>query len=247
MKKVLLKLFIAVFVIPVSVAGVLHFLNQQGFFNLQTIEVVVVNGDAQKKFVEPLKLNLEQNLKIFANISLWSLELNEVAKVLAKEKWIERHQVSRRWPATMRVEVQAFEVQLLFLAKDGSMLPVVEDGSYLPATLAQTAPDVAILHGQIFEKNPEMRKKAVSILKQIPLEGKFSAKSIAEVQYDNKEGFWATLVQSGIKVKMGEDHINLKSQRVAQVLEYLERRQLEARVIDADLSKKVLVRLRKGP
>jgi cell division protein FtsQ len=39
----------------------------------------------------------------------------------------------------------------------------------------------------------------------------------------------------------------LKAARVAQVIEYMETRQLEARVIDANLSKKVLVRLRKDP
>ena len=41
--------------------------------------------------------------------------------------------------------------------------------------------------------------------------------------------------------------IPIKAQRVSQVLEYMETRQLEARVIDANLSKKVLVRLRKDP
>lgn len=247
MKKVLFKLFIALFVIPVSVAGVLHFLNTQGFFNLQNIEVVVVNEDLQKKFVTPLKLNLEQSLKPIIGTSLWSLDLQKVAGELAKEKWIERHQITRRWPATMRVEVQAHEVQFLFLSKDGSMHPIVKDGSYLPIVTAQTAPNVAILHGQVFEKNSEMRKKAVQVLNKIPNDGKFSSKTIAEIQYDSKDGFWATLVQSGIKVKMGEDRIDLKSKRVSQVLEYLEHRQLEVRVIDADLSKKVLVRLRKGP
>lgn len=247
MKKLLLKLFIAVFVIPVSVAGVLYFLNKQGFFNLQHIEVVVLNEDQQRKFSEPLKLELEKNLQSFQGTSLWALDLNKVAAQLGEEKWIERHQITRRWPATMRVEVKAHQVQFLLLSKDGKIHPVVEDGSYLAPVLPQAAPDVAILSGQAFEKNHELRQRAVHLLGRIPSEGKFSAKSIAELQYDSKEGFWATLLQSGIKVKMGEEKFELKSQRVSQVLEYLERRQLEARVIDADLSKKVLVRLRKGP
>jgi cell division protein FtsQ len=39
----------------------------------------------------------------------------------------------------------------------------------------------------------------------------------------------------------------LKADRVGQVLDYLEKHELDARVIDANLTKKVLVRLRKRP
>ncbi len=56
-----------------------------------------------------------------------------------------------------------------------------------------------------------------------------------------------TMIKTGIQVKMGEDQVSLKSARVAQVVDYLETRQFDARVIDANLSKKVLVRLRKDP
>ena len=43
--------------------------------------------------------------------------------------------------------------------------------------------------------------------------------------------------------KYGEDQFEIKSSRVSQVIDYLENRDLKARVIDANLSKKVLVRL----
>jgi cell division protein FtsQ len=106
---------------------------------------------------------------------------------------------------------------------------------------------VALLDGEQFEKNIEMRKKAIRLMSEVPADGKFSKRNISELRYDPKEGFWATLIQSGIRVKIGEENIPLKSARVAQVIEYMETRQLEARVIDANLSKKVLVRLRKDP
>jgi cell division protein FtsQ len=56
-----------------------------------------------------------------------------------------------------------------------------------------------------------------------------------------------TLIKTGVRVKMGEDQMALKAARVSQVVDYLETRQFDARVIDANLSKKVLVRLRKDP
>lgn len=85
------------------------------------------------------------------------------------------------------------------------------------------------------------------MIDEIPTEGKFSQKRISEIRHDSKDGFWMTMMKTGLRVKMGEDNFALKASRVGQVIEYMENRQLEARVIDANLSKKVLVRLRKDP
>ncbi len=54
-----------------------------------------------------------------------------------------------------------------------------------------------------------------------------------------------TLIRTGVRVKIGEDQVALKAARVSQVVDYLDAKQFDARVIDANLSKKVLVRLRK--
>jgi hypothetical protein len=56
-----------------------------------------------------------------------------------------------------------------------------------------------------------------------------------------------TLIQPAVQVVLGEDSLNTKVERVAQVLNYLSAEQIKGRVIDASFSKKVLVRLRKGP
>jgi cell division protein FtsQ len=55
------------------------------------------------------------------------------------------------------------------------------------------------------------------------------------------------VAKSNIKIKLGEDQFAVKSARVSQVMDYLEKRDLKARVIDANLSKKVLVRLQQSP
>jgi cell division protein FtsQ len=139
------------------------------------------------------------------------------------------------------------EVKLLFVNADGSLSPIVEDGNFLPSVSAKEAPDVALLEGEIFLKDTRLRKQAVGVINEIPKDGRFSQKTISEMSFDSKEGFWATLIQSGIRVKLGEENIPIKALRVGQVIEYMETRNLQARVIDADLSKKVLVRLRKDP
>jgi cell division protein FtsQ len=249
MKKLILKLLIVMIVIPAAVIGTIHWLNQRGFFNLEQIEIAIDmhGGDASPQFLQPLVADLNQRLEKYRGQSLWQLNLPEISKLIRSLSWIETNAISRSWPTRLNVKVHPKSVKLLYLSKSGEIFPVVEDGSLLQPVTSKTAPDVTLLEGPIFENNMAMRKKAVKVIEEVPGEGKFSHRKISELRYDPKEGFWATLIQTGIKVKMGEENIPLKAARVSQVLEYLETRELEARVIDANLSKKVLVRLRKDP
>ena len=55
------------------------------------------------------------------------------------------------------------------------------------------------------------------------------------------------LLQNGLQIKIGDEHVRTKSFRISKVLDYLDSKKFQARVIDANLSQKVLVRLRKDP
>lgn len=247
MKKLLLSLFVGLVMIPASVIGVLYSLNQNHFFALEQINIVVNEGDANSPFLKPMVNDINDDLEKLKGQSLWDLSLDQVSDGIAKADWIESLRVSRKWPKTLKLEIIPKKVELVYLKSSGEMYPLVSDGTFLKAVGTGNSPDAAILQGDAFEKNIEMRKKAISAVQEIPVEGKFSRKNISALHFDQKTGFWATLIESGMKVKMGEDRIALKSARVSQVLEYMESRGLEARVIDANLSKKVLVRLRKDP
>ena len=105
-----------------------------------------------------------------------------------------------------------------------------------------------LLKGSAFYYKHELRKSAVHLLAQLPQNGSaLSVSQIESLEYDEKDGFALNLKVSQVKVQMGSDRIKVKTARVEQVLNYLMSRQMEARVIDANLSKKVLVRLRKDP
>lgn len=247
MKKLILSLIFGVVVIPLSVVGVIYSLNQSGFFNLDNIQIVVENSDGQSHFLKPLVSELDHEIDSYRGTSLWNLDLKKIEMQVNAHSWVEQVSLTRRWPSQLRVSVAPREVKLLFVNKDGSLSPIVEGGNFLPSVSAKEAPDVALLEGEIFYKDTSLRKQAVGVINEIPKDGRFSRKTISEMSFDSKEGFWATLIQSGIRVKLGEENIPLKAARVGQVLEYMETRDLQARVIDADLSKKVLVRLRKDP
>lgn len=248
MKKLVFKLIFGFIVLPLSLAGTLYYLNKNGFFNIQKIEVVLENPTpGQEQFLKPNVDSLEKTLGRYQGVSLWNVKLKGISKEVAQMGWVENARISRSWPATLSIKVKPYEVKLLFMGKSGKLVPIIKDGSFLEPVEARQAPDVALLDGDSFVKKPELRKKAVDVIEQIPAEGTFSKKTISEIRFDDKEGFWMTMIKTGVRVKIGEDHVALKAARVSQVVDYLETRQFDARVIDANLSKKVLVRLRKDP
>jgi cell division protein FtsQ len=250
LKKLLLKLFIALVVLPSAIAGSMYWLNEKGFFAIEEVQIKLdetTDAQTQANFYQPLIQKLETQMSELKGQSLWSVKMSKVVQILNSENWIETHSIVRGWPRALQITVKPHDVKLLYLGKGGKYLPIIEDGSFLDSVDSKQAPDVTLLDGDVFAQKKELRTKAVEVLKEIPSEGSFSKKTISEMRYDPKEGFMVTLVKTGIQVKIGEEQVALKSARVAQVVDYLQTRQFEARVIDANLSKKVLVRLRKDP
>ncbi|XGC80259.1 cell division protein FtsQ/DivIB [Bdellovibrio bacteriovorus] len=248
MKKLVLQLIFGFIILPGALAGTLYYLNKNGFFNISKIEVVLENPTpGQEQFLKPKVDELEEGLKKYKGLSLWNIKLKKISKEISANNWVDGLNIKRSWPSTLQVRLRPHEVKLLFLTKTGKLVPIIKDGSFLNPVDAKQAPDVALLEGEAFVKKSALRKKAVDVIEQIPAEGSFSKKTISEIRHDTKEGFWMTLIKSGIQVKMGEDQVALKAARVSQVVDYLDSRQFDARVIDANLSKKVLVRLRKDP
>ena len=82
------------------------------------------------------------------------------------------------------------------------------------------------------------------MLNEMPNEGLLSHESISEINVGKKEEIWLTHLQTKSWIKLGDENTAIKSARVAKVLEYLDHNNLKGRVIDADFSKKVLVKLR---
>ncbi|MGZ3773506.1 MAG: cell division protein FtsQ/DivIB [Pseudobdellovibrionaceae bacterium] len=248
MKKLVVQLVFGFFILPVSVVGIFYYLNKNGFFNIGKVEVTIENTPTgQEQFVKPLVDKLQGSLQKYQGVSLWSLKLSDVSKEVSSLNWVEGLNITRDWPSTLSVRVRPHEVKLLFLSKNGSLVPIIKNGSLLDSVEAKQAPDVALVEGDVFLKKSELRKKAVDVIEQIPVDGAFSKKTISEIRHDDKEGFWMTMIKTGIQVKIGEDQVALKAARVSKVVDYLEAHEFGARVIDANLSKKVLVRLRKDP
>lgn len=240
--KILLRLFIAFVVLPGALAGFLYHLDRKGFFDLDQIHIVLEDSPNRSLHLKPLVDDLDKSLEMYRGQSLWSLEMRDLSKTLAAQPWIADHSLSREWPRSVVVKIRPQEVKALYLSGQKSLIPVIEEGRFLAPIEAKLAPDVVVFEGKAFE-DQGFRKKAVKVLDEIPERGPFSKSTISEMRWSQKDGFAMTMVKSAVEVKIGEDAIALKAARLGQVLEYLNNRGMHAKSLDANLSKKVLVKL----
>lgn len=229
--------------LPAAVGGLLYNLNRHGFFELDHIEIVLQDAPSQSLHLKPLVDELDRRLETQRGKSLWMLDLGDISKSIGGLNWVEGHSIARSWPSGLTIKIKPQEVKALYLGKNNKFTPVIREGKLLDPVEAKAAPDVAILDGENFLIKPELRERAVRALEQIPKEGTFSRKTISEIHWNTKDGFLMKMTRSGLEVKMGEDQMALKSARVSQVIEYLANHNLEAKTLDANLSKKVLVKL----
>ncbi len=241
------KFFVTFFFLPLVSAGFFYYLNEKGFFNLKNIEILVEDSSYSRKALKKSVEKLDRKLELLRGQPLWQLGLQAVSSDLANEKWIRSFHLTRRWPSTLRLTVRPQALYYVLLNSQGEILPVMESGHFLDVLRVGDSPDLPIAVGSGFEKSFETRKKAIQILKQIPAQGTFSRQTISEIHYSSQSGFSFKLLQNGLQIKIGEDKVRTKSFRIGKVLDYLEFKKFQARVIDANLSQKVLVRLRKDP
>lgn len=200
---------------------------------------------SQQQYFAPRQVQLTQQLEKFKKHSLWSLSLREVRKVVLANEWVKSVSIKKSWPDAIELVVEPVEIGFVAVDKTGLLRPLTSQGKLLTAVSVSQAPDAILLKSDL-TSNAEKRNQVTQLIRQVPAKGPFSLETISEVRLE-KDGYWVKLMRSGIDIKLGTNEIPLKAARVSKVVEYLESHQMDARVIDADLSKKVLVRLRQAP
>ena len=214
-----------------------------------TIEKVVLNAHitGNEALAKYQSEELQKILQPFEGEKLWKISSSDVFAAVQSLPWVEQVEVSKILPATLQISVKAKQVYAILIGHKGQLLPIGQTGEILPAIESTDLPDVAVLRGEKFRNEQDLRRDAVELISSLPEEGKFSTKTLLEMSYDEKHGFVALLSGSGSPVWLGSENLPAKAVRVSRVLEYLNNNSLETRVIDATYDKKVLVRLRKDP
>ena len=231
--------------------ALLVFMQHMGLFEVTSvpIDVVADNGRAQNSTPAEarLKERLESTVRGLRGKKIWDIDLVNVRASLSKDEWVKDVLIARSFPNEVRVTVRSKTAAGVLVSSKGAFLPVTDDGALLSALPVGALPDVPILRGEIFANEPGRREAVIKFLTTLPSQGPIVAGNVSEVGWTGEDGYTLTLIQPRTEVKLGEDRVELKALRVAQVMNYLAANSLKGRVIDASYSKKVLVRLRKGP
>lgn len=246
-----MKWFFLFLLVPAMIVLAIYSLDRNDIFLIQKVNLEIMTVESQKNFPKIYVDNLSTEFNTLKGQSLVRTSLGQISNILKKEKWIKEFRVSRDWPSELKITIQPHQLSYLLTTpkkmSEGVFTPVTENGELLPDIDSRQAPALALLVGQDFKKDLVKRKKAIELLKSMPESGKLRASQLSEVSYDRRDGYWIQLIDSDVKIKFGENDFPMKSARVSQVLDYLEKKDLKARVIDANLSKKVLVRLQQSP
>lgn len=247
MRNKIFKILVLVVLLPLLVVVPLRSLDQQGYFKLKSIQLVLEDQVSNKSYFNSLANQTEQQLNVFLNRSLFDVDLKSMAKIISDQKWIENFEIQREWPDSIKVKVNSNDLVMLYWNEKNEIFPIFSNNEILEKVSKKDLPDAIHTYDKKIATQKELRKKVIEVIQKLPDKGPLNAKMIAEVGYDTKAGYWFQLIKKDLLVKMGEDKVELKSERVSNVIEYLETKQIDARVIDANLSQKVLVRLRKDP
>lgn len=247
-KRVSLLKGLALFILfPLFVGGVIWTLDYRGFFAILEIELRVVTSESQKNYSSPYVEELVTQFQRLKGQSLLRTSLKEFSKVLEPRRWIESFHAQREWPNKVVIQIQPKSIAFVMTtSKDlikGTFRPVTESGEVLPKIDTTQMPNVAILSGEAFVKSETKRKAAVDLKKSLPATGRIAFDQISEISFEAKSGFSIRTKHSSYEIQFGDSDFADKASRVSQVLDYLDKKGLTPSLIDANLSKKVLVRL----
>lgn len=222
-------------------------LQHEGFFKIASIEVRLKEGVMMPGWLQSEWRLLLKDAEVYRGQDLWQLDLEQVTNFVKKRKWVREVSLSRSWPQGIVLSVDPKELKAMARAKKGDLVPVLEDGMFLRPEQLENFVSLPVLSGEIDIEDQSRVMEALYLLSLFPTDGVLSNDRISEVGFHSKEGYWILVMPFATKVRWGFSDFEKKISRVKQVMEYLDSRQIGARVIDADLSKKVVVRLRKTP
>lgn len=230
-----------VFLIFCLISG--RFLYESSLFNINEIEWSF-NGNEYPLYTTSLQKSFDKSVDFVIGKSIWTVSIYEIEKKLIQLPCIKSVSINRRFPNKLTVTLELKKIVANVIVSPEKIQPVSDDGLLLESVKTTLSPTVPFLVNSEFKKNYELRYEVVNILNKIPHEGLLSLDTISSVEQGRDKTFWFSLKSNQTRVALNGESTEIKVARVNKVLNYLEQNQIKGRVIDANFSKKVLVKLR---
>ena len=208
-------------------------------YNSNLIEVEV--SYKKEAYIKNLSAELEKKLSDKIHKSVWEIDLENIKEILDEESWVKSYSIQKFIPNKIKVVLSPRSVVAVYVQKDGTTIPVSNDGIILPKGTFTKTPVAPIINQKKLLEKEVLLNKFLNIISRIPEYGNFSLETIEQISLDKKQNIWFHV--NKMKIKLNEQDVKKKVSRINRSINYLKTRGVADCVIDADLSQKVLVRL----
>lgn len=233
------------FSVPFVLLSLFVFLRADGFFAVDKVHLATASH--QPVWLETFWSELRAELQEYQGADIFSLNLVELRKQVMQKIWVADVRVRRSWPNDLYFEIVHKDLSAYGRDQKGGLVPLLQDGTPIAPSALPEKMDLPVLSSSLSQDSRERIVTAIRLYRLFPIEKGLTRDRVSEIGYDAKEGYWTLILPLGTRIKWGESDFENKIARVRQVIDYLESRAIQARVIDANLAKKVVVRLRKTP
>lgn len=215
---------------------------------IDSIDIAKVQSSDQELLFQRTQKDLNIKLQGHVGKYFWQVPLEKIFQAVTKDKRVKSTSIYREFPSKIKIVIEPYTPVLGYLAGDGRIYPIANDGALLPAQSLKDAADLPIVRGLELKDNLPLRVQALDLYHSVPEStASLSRMHISEIVHSAKDGFKIFLSNEKSEVKFGDTDFGPKVSRVQKVLTYLDSRQIKGRVIDARFAKKVVVRVRNNP
>jgi cell division protein FtsQ len=236
---------------PALLVGAFFLIQRDGIFRISEVKVSMMNAALSSDsaaierlplWISPLWQDLSAELGQLQFRDLWSLQASELEPLIKKHPWVANWTIEKKWPSQLIVQVSVRPLVAYAKNKKGNLIPLFANGDALTDQRLSHTMNLPLIQIPLDDK----AKIAETLLLLQKIDPALLAR-LSEISWDAKEGFITVMNPLGTRVRWGDHMTEQKIFRLIKVLNELDQRQVGARVIDANLAKKVVVRLRKTP
>jgi cell division septal protein FtsQ len=216
------------------------------FFNISKIDIILSGEDKDRDVLAQELLLMNQEIGKLYGTNLWEVDVDRIAQNLVKAPWIKEFTIVKNWPNQLKINIQTSPIIFVARSKSKSFLFFRSQKSGHQtnvdfAELCSRFPELVTDSGKL---NEELILNTLHALSLLENQKHFSFQNIKKISWDSHKGFNVHLRDPNTEVLLGFLDEPDRLDRVTRVMDYLKEHKIEARVIDSNFTKKVLVRLR---
>ncbi|MCY4512369.1 MAG: hypothetical protein OXB86_01625 [Bdellovibrionales bacterium] len=240
-----MKLALKATLLTLILTGAISLLFFGVFFFSAKVEIVELKMDPQFKdshWTPELKQKFLSHINNHKGQRIWTVPLDQMARDLRELYPAAELRIQRQLPDRIIIFLKKSNPLLLLLREQGDQIPISFQGDLQPPLDSNQFMDLPILRGDLFYKNPDLRREICALIRKLPDKGLLTSKNISEITYNKKrKSFLLFLIPGYTSVEVSSKLSEKQILKINFVLKYLLQREMMERTVDARFEKKIIV------